>query len=55
VSRNVHWKGGGGFKYYKLGESLIKEQDMNWTLKAEEMAEAIFFAFPISGAKKRIG
>jgi len=45
ISKDVNWQGGGGFKYYKLGESLINEQDMNWILKAEEMAEAIFLHF----------
>lgn len=45
ISKDVDWQGGGGFKYYKLGESLINEQDMNWILEAEEMAEAIFLHF----------
>jgi adenine-specific DNA-methyltransferase len=45
ISEEVNWKGGGGFKYYQLGESVINEQDMNWTLKAEEMAEAVFLHF----------
>jgi len=45
ISKEVEWKGGGGFKYYQLGESVIHEQDMNWALKAEEMAEAVFLHF----------
>lgn len=45
VSEAVKWKNGGGFQYYKLGESVIHEQDMNWALKAEEMAEAVFLHF----------
>jgi adenine-specific DNA-methyltransferase len=45
ISEEVNWNGGGGFKYYQLGESVINEQDMNWTLKAEEMAEAVFLHF----------
>lgn len=45
VSKEIKWKGGGGFKYYQIGESVIYEQDMNWKLKAEEMAEAIFLHF----------
>jgi adenine-specific DNA-methyltransferase len=45
ISKNMNWKGGGGFRYYQLGESLIYEEDMNWMLKAEEMAEAIFLHF----------
>jgi adenine-specific DNA-methyltransferase len=45
ISKEVDWKGGGGFKFYQLGESVINEQDMNWKLKAVEMAEAIFLHF----------
>jgi len=45
ISKDVNWKGGGGFKYYQLGESVIHEQDMNWSLKAAEMAEAVFLHF----------
>lgn len=45
VSKIENWKGGGGFKYYKLGQSVINDQDMNWALKAGEMAEAIFLHF----------
>lgn len=45
ISKDVNWSGGGGFKYYQLGESVINEQDMNWVLKAEEMAEAVFLHF----------
>jgi len=45
VTKLYDWQGGGGFKYYKLGESVIREQNMNWVLKAEEMAEAIFLHF----------
>lgn len=51
ISKDVNWQGGGGFKYYQLGESLIHEQEMNWTLKAEEMAEAIFLHFQYKPAK----
>lgn len=51
ITKDVNWQGGGGFKYYQLGESLIHEQDMNWTLKAEEMAEAIFLHFQYKPAK----
>jgi len=45
VSKRVNWHGGGGFNYYKLGESLIYEKDMNWSLKMPEIAEAIFLHF----------
>lgn len=51
ISKDINWKGGNGFKYYKLGESVIHEQDMNWVLKAEEMAKAIFLHFQYKLAK----
>jgi adenine-specific DNA-methyltransferase len=47
----INWKGEGGFRYYQLGESLIHEKDMNWALKAEEMAEAIFLHFQYNPTK----
>ena len=53
ISKETDWKGGGGFKYYQLGESVIREHDMNWALKAEEMAAAVFLHFqyhPIENA-----
>jgi len=52
ASKDVDWKGGGGFKYYHLGESLIYEKDMNWVLKAKEMAEALFLHFQYMLVKK---
>src|SRR3989344_5359692 len=45
ITKSVNWKGGSGFSYYKLGESIIRDQDMNWVLKAGEMAEAVFLHF----------
>jgi len=45
ISQSVDWRGGGGFKYYQLGDSVIHEQDMNWKMKAAEMAEAVFLHF----------
>jgi len=45
ISKMVGWQGGGGFKYYKLGESVINKQGMNWALKEEEIAEAVFLHF----------
>ena len=45
VSKELNWKGGGGFKYYQLGDSVIHEQDMNWKMKAADMAEAVFLHF----------
>jgi len=51
VSKDVNWRGGSGFKYYKLGESVIHKQDMNWALKAKEMAEAVFLHFQYKPTK----
>ena len=46
ISKIVNWKGGRGFKYYKLGESLISEDrtDVNWKLTYKQIAEALFYA-----------
>jgi len=51
ISRDVNWKGGGGFKYYKLGDSVIYKEDMNWKMKTEEIAEGVFLHFQY-GIKK---
>ncbi|MBI2100123.1 MAG: site-specific DNA-methyltransferase [Candidatus Vogelbacteria bacterium] len=45
ISKEINWEGGGGFKYYQLGDSVIHEQDMNWKMKAVDMAEAVFLHF----------
>jgi adenine-specific DNA-methyltransferase len=45
ISKEINWRGGGGFKYYKLGDSVIHEKDMNWKMRVEEMAEAVFLHF----------
>lgn len=45
VTTDVLWNRGGGFKFYKLGQSVIHDNDMNWKMKAEEMAEAVFLHF----------
>ena len=43
ITTEIEWKGGGGFKYYKLGESLIKDKNINWNLKQKEVAESLFY------------
>jgi len=35
----------GGFRYYKLGESLLSNYKMNWNLTYEELAQALFMNF----------
>jgi adenine-specific DNA-methyltransferase len=46
ISKAVNWKGGGGFRYYKLAPSLLKKDKFgNWIInpeyKAEMLAEAV--------------
>jgi len=42
--KEVNWQGGGGFRYYELGDALIKDNDINWELneKGKLIAEAVF-------------
>jgi len=48
MSKEVGWKGGGGFRYHIVGESLISDRDMNWNLTYEEIARALFMMFDYS-------
>lgn len=46
ISKAVEWQGGGGFRYYKLAESLLKEDKwgnlvINSTYNAEMLAQAL--------------
>lgn len=46
ASKSMEWKGGGGFRYYKLGPSLLKKDGWgNWVINkefnAEMLAEAV--------------
>jgi len=45
ISKLVGWKGGGGFRFYVLGDSLLKDHDINWGLEREEIARALFMNF----------
>ena len=45
ISKSVNWGGGGGFRYYVVGDSVIKSGDMNWDMTIEELAEAVFMNF----------
>ncbi len=66
ISKEVGWKGGGGFRYYVVGDSLLSDSDMNWNLTFEEVARALFMMFDYSyvdklmdgvfvGKRKRVG
>lgn len=48
ISKEVCWKGGGGFRYYVVGDSLIRGSDMNWELTYKEIARALFRMFDYS-------
>ena len=46
ITKAVDWKGGGGFRYYKLGPSLLEKDEWgNWVINkqfnAEMLAEAV--------------
>ena len=41
-------RSGGGFRYYEVGESIIKDLDMNWDMTLEEMSRAVFMNFDYS-------
>ncbi len=48
ISKDVNWQGGGGFRYYEVGESIIKDLEMNWDMTLEEMSRAVFMNFDYS-------
>lgn len=48
ISTQVGWKGGAGFRYYVVGDSLIRGSDINWELTYEEIARALFRMFDYS-------
>jgi adenine-specific DNA-methyltransferase len=37
----VNWNGGGGFRYYTLGESLINNGDINWAHSYKDISDAL--------------
>lgn len=46
ISEDVNWEGGGGFRYYELGSSLISDKsELNWKLTKEEIARGVFMNF----------
>lgn len=45
ISKEENWKGGGGFRYYMVGNSVLSAEDMNWELTFEELAEAVLMNF----------
>ncbi|MDD1523790.1 site-specific DNA-methyltransferase [Riemerella anatipestifer] len=50
ISKSVNWQGGGSFKYYHLGESIIKVNedgtgDFNWSLGRSYIEEAFLSSY----------
>jgi adenine-specific DNA-methyltransferase len=50
ISKEFEWKGGGSFKYYHLGESIIKLNedgtgDFNWSLGKEFIQESFLTSY----------
>jgi len=54
ISKEVNWQGGGGFRYYEVGESVIKDLDMNWEMTLEEMSRAVFMNFGFLKQKEKL-
>jgi adenine-specific DNA-methyltransferase len=50
VSSQIHWKGGGSYKYFHLGASIIKTNkdgsgDLNWDLGVEFLQESFLSSY----------
>ncbi len=50
VTKTASWRGGGSFKYYHLGESIIKtgangQGDFNWSLGRKHIEESFLFSY----------
>lgn len=45
VSKILNWQGGGSFKYYHLGESIITEDDFNWKLGKKFIQESFLSSY----------
>jgi adenine-specific DNA-methyltransferase len=50
IYEEVNWKGGGSFKYYHLGESIIsidkdRYRDFNWNISLPDIAGGILYYF----------
>jgi adenine-specific DNA-methyltransferase len=53
VTESIKWKGGGSFKYYHLGQSIIKIQkegtsDFNWSLGKKFIEESFLLSYDYS-------
>lgn len=53
ISKDVNWGGGGGFKYYEVGPSVIDNDDLNWSLDNKELATTIVEYFGYTTVERR--
>ena len=54
ISKSLNWRGGGSFRYYHLGESIISvdengRKDFNWNLSVEDIAGGVLYYFDYKG------
>ena len=55
VSKECQWKGGGGFTFYEIGPSILKAEDINWSILYKEIGESVFLNFGYPGIKEILG
>jgi len=57
ISKEVHWQGGGGFRFYQLGETVFDEQGhINPAVRFKELAAHVWFVetkTPLLAPKKK--
>ncbi|CAI3238752.1 adenine-specific DNA-methyltransferase [Clostridium neonatale] len=52
VGKEYNWKGGGGFKYYEVGPSVVDNMDLNWKLDLGTLHKAILEYFGYNSIEK---
>lgn len=45
ISQSLNWQGGGAFKYYHLGPSIINPKDFNWELGRKFIEESLLASY----------
>lgn len=54
ISKSAEWKGGGGFRYYRLGHALFDEAgQMNNGIKFDQLAAHVWFAETRTGYQQK--
>lgn len=52
VGKEYNWKGGGGFKYYEVGPSIVDNMDLNWKLDLGTLHKTILEYFGYNSIEK---